>query len=161
MNNIHIVDGRIGAKGAEVLSTRGGKPFIKFSLANNSFIGGQEKTTWYDVVCYDPFIIDNKTEKLKKGTPVMVHGTLFTDSNVKENKVWLNHNLTAYRIDIMALGNGENSGTTETVKEQPSVYTGGTPSEAVATQAPVQEKPAEEYSTGNFEGSGGDDDLPF
>ena len=66
MNNIHIVDGRIGAKGAEVLSTRGGKPFIKFSLANNSFIGGQEKTTWYDVVCYDPFIIDNKTEKLKK-----------------------------------------------------------------------------------------------
>lgn len=161
MNNTHIVDGRIGAKGAEVSSTKGGKPFIRFSLANNMFIGGQEKTVWYDVTCYDPFIIENKAERLKKGTPVQVIGTLDVDHNVRDNKVWINMNLTAVKIDIMSLGGGENSGHTET--SQVSTYTGGTPSEKIATQQPpkVEEKQEEVYSTGTFESGSGEDDLPF
>lgn len=158
MNNIHIVDGRIGAKGAEVSSTQGGKKFVKFSLANNMFIGGQEKTVWYDVTCYDQYVIENKVEKLKKGTPVQVVGTLVTDANVKDNKVWINNNLTAVKIDILVLGTKDvQSGQTETTQEA-STYTGGTQSEKIAPQ-PKQEPEPETYSTGSF--SDGSDDLPF
>lgn len=160
MNNNHSVDGRIGAKGAELGTTKGGKQFIKFSLANNSFSGGQEETVWYDVTCYDPFIIENKLEKLKKGVPVMVYGTLKVDHNVRDNKVWINMNLTAYRIDIMGGNGNQQDQTNET--QQASTYTGGTQSEKIAPQPkqePVTVTEPETYSTGSF--SDGSDDLPF
>lgn len=160
MNNSHTVDGRIGAKGAEKGVTRGGKEFIRFSLANNSFSGGQEKTVWYDVTCYDPFIIENKLEKLKKGTWVSVQGTLDVDSRVSDNKVWINMNLTAFRIDIVNSGSSGSTESRQTAEETPSVYTGGTKSDLTKEETPkavsVNE---EEYSTGTF--SSGTDDLPF
>lgn len=160
MNNIHIVDGRIGAKGAEVLQTKGGKPFVRFSLANNMFVGGQEKTVWYDVTSYDPFIIENKVDKLKKGSWVQVVGTLDADSKVKDNKVWINLNLTATKIDFVSSGSSESAPQTQEAKSQPSVsvYTGAT--DNVSTTMPVQEKKEDNISTGVFS-SGGDDELPF
>lgn len=162
MNNTHIVDGRIGAKGAEVCQTKGGKPFIKFSLANDAFIGGVQKTIWYDVTCYDQFIIDNKAERLKKGTPVQVVGTLVTDANVgKDNKIWINNNLTAIKIEIIAFGGGETSGRTEDNKdEMPSTYTGGTKSEKIVKN---QHEDETVVTTGKFSmtNEAQDDELPF
>ena len=52
-------DGRIGASGAEVRTTKGGKPYVRFSVANNSFANGAEKTEWYEVTSYDEYIINN------------------------------------------------------------------------------------------------------
>ena len=159
MNNTYSVDGRIGAIGAELGTTKGGKPYIKFSLANNSFSGGQEKTVWHEVTCYDPFIIENKKDKLKKGTWVFVTGVLDVDHRVKDNKLWINMNVTAYKIDIANSGGQSNAEANQTQigesASQPSVYTGNTKSEAVAKTVP------EEISTGTFDGSGGDGDLPF
>jgi len=153
-----IFDGRIGAKGAEVMSTKGGKPFVRFSVANNSFVNGQEKTEWFDVTSYDPFIIENKVNSLKKGTPVQIVGTLNTEVKVKDGKVWVNQYVTADKIEFMFLGKSEeqtqNTSTVSTESiETVSTITGGTKSEALMSQAsPVVEETLPTDS---------EDELPF
>ena len=147
-----IFDGRIGAKGAEVSATRGGKPFVRFSVANNSYVNGQEKTEWFDVTSYDPFVIDNKVNSLTKGTPVQIVGSLNTEVKVKDGKVWVNQYVTADRIELNFSGKKDDempSNSEDTV----SAVTGGTKSEALMTDVTkVSEMPVE---------SSVDDDLPF
>lgn len=159
-------DGRIGAKGAEVSATRGGKPFVRFSVANNSFSNGQEKTEWFDVTSYDPFIIENKVNSLTKGTYVIIQGELNTETNVRDNKVWLNQYVTATSINIPYLGKkNDDEQNAQEIREQIS-----SPQEEVSTysQKPAQPKaskkqepapepePEPEYSDNEQ-----DDDLPF
>lgn len=147
-----IFDGRIGAKGAEVSATRGGKPFVRFSVANNSYVNGQEKTEWFDVTSYDPFVIDNKVNSLTKGTPVQIVGSLNTEVKVKDGKVWVNQYVTADRIELNFSGKKDDempSNSEDTV----SAVTGGTKSEALMKDVTkVSEMPVE---------SSVDDDLPF
>lgn len=156
---IIIFDGRIGAKGAEVSATRGGKPFVRFSVANNSYVNGQDKTEWFDVTSYDPFIIENKVNSLTKGTPVQIVGTLNTEVKVKDGKVWVNQYVTADRIEFNFAGKKDdetqNAATSETTV---STVTGGTPSEAMVTTKPTSATPAVEEMPME---SSGDDDLPF
>jgi len=168
-----IFDGRIGAKGAEVSSTRGGKPFVRFSVANNSFVNGQDKTEWFDVTSYDPFVIESKVKYLTKGTPVQIVGSLNTEVKVdNQGKVWVNQYVTADRIELMFNGKkdednqgGQNGSVSEGTV---STMTGGTQSEAMlsgketAKQSPAQKhQPQYEPEIPMNEGSGGEDDLPF
>lgn len=170
---IIIFDGRIGAKGAEVLSTKGGKPFVRFSVANNSFVNGQDKTEWFDVTSYDPFVIESKVKYLTKGTPVQIVGSLNTEVKVdNQGKVWVNQYVTADRIELMFNGkkdednqDGQNGSVSEGTV---STMTGGTQSESMlsgketAKQAPAQKpQPQPEPEIPMSEGSGGEDDLPF
>ena len=170
---IIIFDGRIGAKGAEVLSTKGGKPFVRFSVANNSFVNGQDKTEWFDVTSYDPFVIESKVKYLTKGTPVQIVGSLNTEVKVdNQGKVWVNQYVTADRIELMFNGKKDEDnqdGQNGSVSEGPvSTMTGGTQSEAmlsgkeIAKKAPAQKpQPQPEPEIPMNEGSGGEDDLPF
>ena len=154
-----IFDGRIGAKGAEVSATRGGKPFVRFSVANNSYVNGQDKTEWFDVTSYDPFIIENKVNSLTKGTPVQIVGTLNTEVKVKDGKVWVNQYVTADRIELNFSGkkDDENGGATE---ESVSTVTGGTKSEAILNQSKenAQQPDVDKYFPESTDNS---DDLPF
>lgn len=177
MKNTMMIDGRIGASGAEVRQTRSGKRYLKFSIANNS-MPNQEKADWYDVICYDAGIIDNLAEYLTKGTYVMVIGNFKADVNVDRNgKVWLNQTITAYSIQFIGTKDRENSNSnSNTVSEGVmSTYTGGTmsstsiPKPPTATvEAPVA-APAPEPVPVSVSVSGGyddddaaiDDDLPF
>ena len=156
---IIIFDGRIGAKGAEVSATRGGKPFVRFSVANNSYVNGQDKTEWFDVTSYDPFIIENKVNSLTKGTPVQIVGTLNTEVKVKDGKVWVNQYVTADRIEFNFAGKKDDEAqgvaTSETTV---STVTGGTQSEAMVTTQPVSATPTAEEMPME---SSSDDDLPF
>ena len=94
MKNTFMIDGRIGANGAEVRQTKDGKPYVKFSIANNSN-PKQETPEWFDVICYDSNVINNLTEYLTKGTHVMIIGTFKASVNVDRNgKVWLNQTVT-------------------------------------------------------------------
>ena len=52
-----ILDGRVGTKGTEVKSTKAGKPYAHFSIANNTFSNGEEKTEWYDVISYESLVV--------------------------------------------------------------------------------------------------------
>lgn len=168
---IIIFDGRIGAKGAEVLSTKGGKPFVRFSVANNSFVNGQDKTEWFDVTSYDPFVIESKVKYLTKGTPVQIVGSLNTEVKVdNQGKVWVNQYVTADKIELMFTGKKDEDGQGGTVSEGTvSTMTGGTKSEAImngkesgnAHSAAPETKPAPDEWFFPSEGSGGEDDLPF
>lgn len=159
---IVIFDGRIGAKGAEVLSTKGGKPFVRFSVANNSFVNGQDKTEWFDVTSYDQFVIESKVKYLTKGTPVQIVGSLNTEVKVdNQGKVWVNQYVTADRIELMFNGKKDEDGQSGAVSEGTvSTVTGGTKSEAIVNSKPETAMP---QTDGFFptEGSGGEDDLPF
>jgi len=159
-----LIDGRIG-KDAEVLSTVTGKKYIRFSLANDTFTNGETKTEWFDVTCYDPFVVDKRASFLTKGRYVIISGTLNTQVNVKNGKIYLNQYVTALTIDTPSLGNRKDDN-----EETVSTYTAGTQSvqaKQVEQPKPVEEtkkpEPAYSYaSTGNsLNDMSEDDDLPF
>ena len=174
MKNTIIIDGHIGANGAEVRQTRSGKRYLKFSIANNS-TPNQEKADWYDVICYEPGIIDNLAEYFTKGTHVMVIGNFKADVNVDRNgKVWLNQTITAYSIQFVGGRDRESNATTTVAENVMSTYTATT--ESVVTK-PVPPSVVENTVPQTYvpepepvpAGNGGynsdyevdDDDLPF
>lgn len=158
------LDGRLGAD-AELKQTKGGKPYVRFSVANNYFADGKEVTDWFDVNCYDPFVIDHKINFLKKGRYVIVTGNIRTEVSNRNGKLWLSHYVTATNVDTPSFGKSKDEGG----EAQPtlSVYTGGTRSDltqqAPAT-APVAAAPATidvpTYEPQVDDGYNGDD-LPF
>lgn len=169
-------DGRIGASGAEVRMTKGGKPYVKFSVANNSFANGAEKTEWYDITSYDPYIIENRVKFLTKGTYVIISGTPNVEVNVDRNgKVWLNQYVTASTIDTPTFKKRDEDGAQSTVNENASMstYTGGTQSQYSSTSIPKPEPapavatvgsvpaPSVSESAADAMSVEIDDDLPF
>lgn len=163
MKIIHF-DGRIGANGAEIRSTQGGKPYVKFSVANNSFVNGQDKTEWFEVTSYDPHVIENRIKALTKGTYVIVSGQLNTDVKVKDGKVWINQYVTAVSIDIPYFSKkGEDEQNVQEIKDsissqesnEPVVSTYTKPAQKAQTPQAPQPTP-----TNNGEASE-DEELPF
>lgn len=163
------LDGRLGAD-AEVKKTKDGKQFLRFSLANNYFANGKEVTDWFDVNCYDPFVVENKIKVLTKGRYVIVTGNIRTEVNERNGKLWLNHYVTATNIDTPSFGKQkEDNGTTE--QTTVSVYTGGTRSDLatqkttatpVTTQAPVEVPTyVPTYTPQTGDDFTNNDDLPF
>jgi single-stranded DNA-binding protein len=164
-------DGRIGASGAEVRTTKGGKPYVRFSVANNSFANGAEKTEWYEVTSYDEYIINNRVKYLTKGTYVIITGNPNIEVNVRDGKIWLNQYITATTIDTPSFKKKEDEtsvsesvGSTQTPTV--STFTGGT-SSTVLTPNP---EPAPSYASSVASESSGmvyggtpidDDDMPF
>lgn len=163
-------DGRIGAKGAEVLKTNGGKPYVRFSVANNSFVGGQDQTEWFDVISYDPYVIEKRVQYLTKGTYVIISGGVTTKVRVgKDNNIYVNQNVTAATIDTPSFKKKEDDEqtTASTTSSEPvmSTYTASTVTE-VSKPAPVPTPtptPEPAYSTvGAYDTNDeNDDDLPF
>lgn len=145
-------DGRIGANGAEVRQTKGGRPYVRFSVANNSFSNGQEKTEWLDVTCYDSFIIENRAKYLTKGTYVIISGGLNSEINVDRNgKVWLNQYVTATTIDMPSFKKKDDDNASN---EQPvvSTYTAATATQQEQVKVTCGVQPMSQMD---------DDDIPF
>lgn len=156
-----IFDGRIGANGAEVRTTNGGKPYVRFSVANNSFVNSQEVTEWFDVTSYDPHVIENRIKSLTKGTYVIISGQLNTKTNVKDNKVWVNQYVTAESIDIPYLGkkNEENSD----VQEIKKTIVADTDDDVTTLTKPLPQKPTKQKQEEevHYVDENQDEDLPF
>lgn len=168
-------DGRIGANGAEVRTTKGGRPYVKFSVANNSFANGQEKTEWFDITSYDPFVIENRVKYLTKGTYVIITGTPNSEVNVdRTGKVWLNQYVTASSIDTPSFRKRDEDGapSTTSVSAQSTILDGNLSTYTGATQtnvsrvvetpqtsaAPVMAEPMPSMAGVSVDV---DDDLPF
>ena len=149
-------DGRIGANGAEVRTTKGGKQYVRFSVANNSFANGAEKTEWYDVTSYDPYIIENRVKYLTKGTYVIISGVPNIEVNVKEGKIWLNQYVTATTIDTPSFKKKDEDGAQSTVTANAGVspYTGGTPSQYSSTRVPKPQPAPSTVSAGSMPSAG-------
>lgn len=152
-----IVDGRLG-KDAEILQTKDGRPFVKFSIANNDFVDGQEVTDWFDILSYDTHFAEKRAQYLKKGMYVIVEGKIRSKVNTSPNgNMYLNHHVMATNIDMPRLGRGGTSEEQQSSEEpEVSVYTGGTRSSVTAKQSEPQIAPA--YVAAD---NGNSDDLPF
>lgn len=126
-----ILDGRIGSNGTEVKTTKTGKQYARFSLANNTFVNGEVKTEWYDVISYDPIFIEKRAQYCGKGSYVIVTGDIRTEVKVDQtNKMWINHYITAQTIDTPRFGGKNDTGETDStpVTSTPTIstYTGKT-----------------------------------
>ena len=152
------LDGRIGKDGAKLMKTNNGKSYIRFSLANDSFINGTNKTEWFDISCFDPFIIDKKSEYMKQGRYAIVQGVINSEVTSKNGKIYLNHYVTANNIELPSVGNRKEEGS----EVQVSTYTGGTkPEQTVQTTTQREEQPSFSAANQSPAGWDNDDDLPF
>ena len=162
------LDGRIGKDGAKVLQSANGKSYIRFSLANDSFVNGANKTEWFDVSCFDPYIVEKRAKYMTQGRYAIIQGVLNSEVISKNGKIYLNHYVNAVTIELPSFGTRKDDG-----EEQVSTFTGGTKS-AEVTKAPVQEaakpetpavqaapQPQPVVSQSAPAGWGNDDDLPF
>lgn len=168
------LDGRIGKDGAKILQTAKGKSYIRFSLANDSFINGANKTEWFDITCFDPYLVESKSKFMTQGRYVIVQGVLNSEVTNKSGTIYLNHYVTANNIEFPSFG-GKRDDSNEA---QVSTFTGGTKSaevvkpqaapvqESVKTQAPVSQsvqtpQPQVSVSQASPVGWSDGDDLPF
>ena len=163
-----IFDGRVGQNGTEVKTSKSGKLYAKFTVANNAYINGEEQTEWFDVTVYDPTFIEKRAQYLGKGSYVIVTGSIRTEIRPdKTGKIWINHYVTASNVDTPRLG-GKNENKEVNVTESVpvvSTFTGGTrsdlsspiPSVTPGMEAQVISQPQPSLAV---VGSS-DDDLPF
>lgn len=149
------LDGRIGKDGAKVLKTSAGKEYVRFSLANDSFVDGANRTEWFDITCFDPFIVSKKSEYLKQGRYAIVQGTFKSEIAIKNGKAYLNHYVTANNIELPSFGGKKD----DNGDIQVSTYTGGTKSDRTVAEKAQETKPAVSQMAPS--GWSNDDDLPF
>ena len=159
-------DGRLG-KDAMLKVGKSGKKFLSFTVANNSYYEGQQRVDWFDVACFDPYLVGRFTDEngevrlLKKGTYVIITGTVNSAVNTGSNgNMYINHNVNATLIDRPNVGPSSDYQKSETAKEEEpavSVYTASTPTQKTE---PVQAQPSyvPAYSGSDVENG---DDLPF
>ena len=163
-------DGRIG-KTAEVLTAKNGRKYLRMSVANNMFTSNEERTDWFEVTCYDEFIVDKRAKYLTKGTYVIVTGSIITEVKPKNGKIWVNHYVTATSIDTPRFGKNQDEGAQsyqdESSEPEVSVYTANTATQRTYQEAPVAEPtmsvPSYQPSAPSYEDMNYDnnDDLPF
>lgn len=154
-----VIDGRLG-KDAVLNTSKNGNQYLKFSVANTTFSNGQEKTEWFDVTTFNENLIKAKTPVLKKGSYVIVTGTWDSNTSVKDNKVWLNHYVTASDINVPNLGNKQQNALAPKV-ETPAV---SVPTVNVPTvEIPSVEERLNSAVEMNYVSmdNDGDDELPF
>lgn len=163
------LDGRIGKDGAKVYKTAKGKDYIRFSLANDSFVNGANKTEWFDITCFDPYIVENRLKYLTQGRYAIVQGVYNGEVTQKNGHTYLNHYVNATTIELPSFGGKRD----DNVEAQVSTFTGGTKSAEVKPQpAPVQEtyqaqapqqapQPQVSVSQSAPVGWSDGDDLPF
>lgn len=99
-----IVEGRLGGD-AVVKTSKNGKKYLSFTLANTSGGKDNEKTTWYDVVSFEDRHTGKFAEYLKKGSSVVVDGkpdfSLYVD---KSQTTRINYKIIVGDIEFTSSG---------------------------------------------------------
>lgn len=155
-----LVDGRLG-RDAELRVTANGKKYVTFSLANNTHIKNEDKTTWYDVVCFDQNTVENRLDYLKKGKYIFVCGVYDTKGFVaKDGTIRVNESILADRITFINSGNNNQQSQQEPQAQQstnnePTVYHEPT----VTTGKPIDPVPQPQYAASSA--SNDEEELPF
>ena len=104
-----IFDGRIGRDGAEMKTTKNGKPYARFSVANRTYSNGEEKTEWFDVTWFEPN--EKIVEYLTSGTYVIVSGSIRFEPKIDKNgRMWSNFYVNASSVDKPSLGRRTENG---------------------------------------------------
>lgn len=176
--DIRIVDGRL-TRDAEVKTNSSGTKFLSFTLANNGFAKGEQITTFFNVISYNPYDIQRQENDgfYNKGRLVIVSGRPSESMSIKDNKTYLNRNIIANSIELGAYSVNKENTTTTTYKDvaptpmcetpqppkpqvaQPSVPTYQQPMPQVTQPQQVQQT-APQKPTFNVS-MDDDNDLPF
>lgn len=159
----NVIIGRLG-KDAEVIETSNGSKCVKFTVAENKYRNGEDKTIWYDVTSYDPFVVNTQIKVLKKGAFVVIVGDVDCRINIGKNgKVYLNYNVITSTINVPNLGNGERKNTDTVIEQTVTTGTMPTPKKKETQPEPaysqVSSQPTTNMPTEVLEDDG--DDLPF
>ena len=115
MNNI-VVSGRLG-KDAEITYASSGTSIIKFSLANNTGWKENKKTHWFNVVLFKR---DGLLDYLKKGTEVIIRGSMESSSYEKDGIKRTQWSLIANELEFMSKSSNDNSNGSNSAKEDDS-----------------------------------------
>ena len=138
--------GRLGAD-AELRTSAKGNQFVSMRVASNDFVGGENVTTWVNVMWPGDRAVKMQ-EHMKKGSAVSVHGTLrtslFTNKNGEQS---ISTDLFADRVDFVNLGKSGDTQQNDAVTD-----TGSFKPKAKDTEAATVSTAASTSS---------DDDLPF
>lgn len=154
MQNLTII-GRLG-RDAQIKATQN-LEFITFSVASNSRVKGVEKTTWYEVICFNLERYKNMIQYFTKGSCVVVSGELDASCILGKNgQPYMYLNIQAEHIEF-GPSNAQNSDTTSASAENGS--TDGTILQEVkvTAEAPIK-KPAVKKTV---EATNDDESLPF
>lgn len=151
-----LVDGRLG-RDAELRVSANGRKYVSFSLANNTHVKNEDKTTWYDVTCFDPNTVENRLEYLKKGKLIFVSGVYDAKAYMgKDGVMRVSESILADRISFIQVGN-RNEGQPQQAQAQAEATV-----QTSAAQASVPSTNASyEPSTYSASASDNDDELPF
>jgi single stranded DNA-binding protein len=139
-------NGRLGADAVSKESKNGNK-FVSMRVASNDYVGGENVTTWINVLWSGDRAL-KMLEYMKKGTSVIIRGVpRFSLYSTKEGEKAISIDVFADRVDFLNNGSG-------TTQSNESVTETGTfkNQQANATQIPV---------TTQEGGDNSDDDLPF
>ena len=158
---ILMFDGNL-TRDAEIKETPKGIRFLKFNVANTTYIKGENKTEFIDVSSFDINAIEHKTKFLTKGCRVFISGTPNQYNNVGKNgQIYTNTEVLAERIEILYMAKKDGA---ESAAAPAQSATAGEPSIPVSTSAPAQEPevevniPVSEVPTAD---ASDEDDLPF
>ena len=142
------VNGRLGAD-AELKTSTKGNQFVSLRVATNDYIGGENITTWVNVLWSGDRAV-KMAGHVKKGSSVVVRGVpKFSTYTTKNGENAVSVDVFADRVDFGSNGNSgvtqANDAVTETGKLTPK------PTAKAAAPAVTQEVVE----------NNGDDDLPF
>ena len=84
LNKVCLI-GRLG-KDAELLDTKAGKQYMKFTMATNRSIGKEEKTEWHNITVWNEKLVENLHPYLTKGKQIYLEG-LATSWKKDENSI--------------------------------------------------------------------------
>ena len=101
LNKVCLI-GRLG-KDAELLDTKAGKQYMKFTMATNRSIGKEEKTEWHNITVWNEKLVENLHPYLTKGKQIYLEG-LATSWKKDENSI-IPFVEVSYGHHIQLLGN--------------------------------------------------------
>lgn len=137
------VIGRLGAD-SELKTSKNGNKFLSMRVASNDFIGGENITTWINILWTGERAV-KMAEHMKKGSQVIIHGTPKYSTYPKNNgEVGIDVSVFADRVDFV----GGNSGNTQS-------------NEAVAETGTLKKSEAKPTKKVEPSESNDADDLPF
>ena len=152
---ILIFDGYLG-RDAEVRQTEKGSQLLSLKVANTTWIKGENKTVWYDVMSFDTKLVA-RAEYFKKGSHVYISGVPDENNNPsRDGNIYINRTVLADRIDFLSSGSGKKKeGENEGSASEDEPVIGVTKNAGAPSQTPP---PAPQTSASADED---EDELPF
>lgn len=159
MQKITII-GRLG-RDAAVRETQNGRKVIAFTVAVNGRVNGVEKTSWYDVSCFNYERYQNMVQYFTKGSAITVVGDLDADiEKGNDGVIRCRRNVLADSIDFAFSGTSGSTQNNGTKTTETSGATNSAEEEDMPRTKPSKKVKAEPEPT-TAPGKEEDEDLPF